>query len=88
MEKDWGKCSDKERQPSHLQLYSTLIVYLWKDKTPPNGYPGHDSKLQVMVCLQPWRNVEYPFIAIITRSTPIRSGSSSLGQIYRSNRTV
>ena len=50
----------------------------------------YDTKLHLMVSLRSWslRNVDYLFIASTFRSTLNRSGSTWLGPIYRSDRSV
>ena len=54
----------------------------------PKECPGHDIKQSDGFQLGYLGNVEYPFIAIATRSTLAQSGSSWFGPIYGSNRTI
>ena len=54
-----------------------VTTSLQRGKTPsPYKFSIYDTKLHLMVSLGVFRNIEYPFIAIIPRSTLTRSCST------------
>ena len=62
-----------------MGLKNTLPASLQRGKILPNECPGYDTKQsddEVPVMLELWEMREYPFNAIVPRSTLTRSGST------------